>query len=318
MSVAHIGHIELLVPSIEASTEFFENMLGLYVSDRREGRVFLRAWQDFDHHTLVLGEGPKAALGHVGWRVPERSDAEAIERSLDARGIESRWCPAAEGIGHGDTLSFTTPAGFDFELYWQVEHYDAPAELRSRLPNHPSLISTRGAAARRFDHVTMQANDVRAEQEFYEEVLGIHHRYFLETTDGTRVGSWMSRTNVSHEIALTLNGQGTGPHMHHCAYYVQSSDDVIRTASFLADRGVTLELGPANHATSGATCLYFKEPSGHRIEIWTGGLLIFDPDWTPRQWNEDVARELMCLWGNLPTEDFFGGTPVVERDLAQG
>ena len=56
MPVAHIGHVELLVPDIDASTEFFEEMLGLYVSDRVDGRAFMRAWQDCDHHTLVLTE----------------------------------------------------------------------------------------------------------------------------------------------------------------------------------------------------------------------------------------------------------------------
>ena len=316
MPVAHIGHVELLVPDIDASTDFFEEMLGLYVADRVDGSVFMRAWQDYDHHTLVLKEGERTELGHIGWRVPTKDDALEIARALEGHGIETHWGEAIEGVGHGEGLRFTTPGGAPFELYWEVEYFESPPELRSRFPSHPSLIATRGAAARRFDHVTLSVNDPRSEQEFLTDVLGIHHRYYLETNDGTRMGSWLSRTNISHEIALTFNGLQTGAHMHHLAYYVQSSEDVIRTANFLADRSVALELGPANHATSGATCLYFREPSGHRVEIWTGGLLIFDPDWKPQRWGEDVAAALVDLWGNLPKEGFFGGSPVADARVA--
>ena len=66
MPVAHLGHVELFIPDLDASTAFFRNMIGLEISDEQDGRVFLRAWQDFDHHTLVLTEASEPAMGRMG------------------------------------------------------------------------------------------------------------------------------------------------------------------------------------------------------------------------------------------------------------
>ena len=73
---------------------------------------------------------------------------------------------------HGDALRFATPGGIPMELYWEVKKYVAPAEMASRLPSHPSRITPRGAAPRRFDHVTFIVDDVPAEQQFLTDVLG--------------------------------------------------------------------------------------------------------------------------------------------------
>ncbi len=54
MAVAHIGHAELGVTDLEASRRFFTETIGLSVSQEDEDRIFLRAWQDWDHHTLIL------------------------------------------------------------------------------------------------------------------------------------------------------------------------------------------------------------------------------------------------------------------------
>lgn len=318
MPVAHLGHVELLVPDLDASTAFFRNMIGLEISDEQDGRVFLRAWQDFDHHTLVLTEASEPAMGHIGWRVPTKAQTEEIEHELEARGIETSWGDAGEGTGHGETLSFRSPGGIPIELYYEVEYYQAPNGLQSKFPSHPSLVSTRGAAARRFDHVTFSVNDAGAEQEFHTDALGIHHRYYVETAEGLRIGSWLSATNVSHETAFTFNGLGTGAHMHHVAYFVESPSDVLKAATFLSDRGVTMELGPANHATSGATCLYFREPSGHLVEIWTGGLMIFDPSWKPLRWDQDLAASIVDMWGTFPKAGFLSGSPVAGNTAAAG
>src|SRR4051794_16202053 len=61
---------------LAGSTAFFTDLLGLQVSERAPGRVSLRAWQDWDHHTLLLTESEEPGLDHLGWRVPAKADAE--------------------------------------------------------------------------------------------------------------------------------------------------------------------------------------------------------------------------------------------------
>jgi catechol 2,3-dioxygenase len=308
MPISHVGHAELLVTDLSASTEFFCELLGLQISERTQGRVYLRAWQDWDHHTLVLTEAERSGLDHLAWRVPDQPAAETLRRRLFDSGIETTWVDGGEERGHGDAIRFTTPGGLPFELYWEVDRYEAPPELRSAMASHPSRIPARGAAPRRFDHVTFIVNDVVAEQEFLTDVLGIRHNYYIYGPDGTRWGSWLSANNVSHETAVTRNAHGTGGLLHHVAYYAESADEVLRTATLLVDHGYELEWGPGKHGTSGATFLYFKEPSGNRVEIWTGGMLIFAPDWKAIEWAPEIGHLGNSMWGTPLPDSFREGT----------
>ena len=52
--VAHLGHIELLTPEPEASLRFFVDVLGLTEVGREGNSVYLRTWDDYEHHTLKL------------------------------------------------------------------------------------------------------------------------------------------------------------------------------------------------------------------------------------------------------------------------
>jgi catechol 2,3-dioxygenase len=315
-TVSHIGHIEVMVTDLAASTEHFTELMGLQVTAQEGNRVFLRAWQDLDHHTLVLTEGPESGLAHIGWRVHTYSEVQEIEADLQARGIATSWGTAHEGRGHGDALRFLTPNGVPTELYYEVEYFRPPPELESKFPSHPAKIGTRGIVPRRFDHVTLSVPDCVSEQEFLTSALGIHHRYYGQLPDGTRIGSWMSRTNVSHEIAVGGNFLGDGSRLHHFAYYAESADSLLNAASMLVDHGFALDFGPARHGTSSATCLYWKEPSGNRIEVWTGGFLIFDPDWQASRWEGDlIVAGLGDEWGTSQFgEGMMGGT-TISQDL---
>jgi catechol 2,3-dioxygenase len=318
MAVAHVGHAEIRVTDLERSRWFFTEILGLFVSEEDDERIFLRAWQDWDHHTLILRKSDHPGVEHVGWRVETPEDMGAYEKRLKELGLDYHWIEGGEEPGQGDGLRFLTPGGMPFELYWEVERYALEKDnLASELPSHPQKYASRGIGPRRFDHVNFLTNDVATEQEWLTQELGIHHRYYAEGPEGGRLASWLSRTNISHEIAVMNNQNRSGALLHHVAYYLDSPDQVIRAATILADNGVEIEWGPGNHGTSGAIFLYCFEPSGNRVEVWTGGFLIFAPDWEPIRWTPEKAELGYELWGsNMPdsylaygTESHFTDTP---------
>jgi catechol 2,3-dioxygenase len=310
MAIAHIGHAELRVRDLDASREFFTEGLGLFVSEETDEQVFLRAWQDWDHHTLVLTRAAESSLGHVAWRVQEAGDLREYERRLKTLGVDVEWLEGS--TGHGDSLRFHTPkTGIPLELYWEVERFrNQDPRLASRLPSHPQRYTGRGLAPRRFDHTNFLMDDVRASQEWFTEILGIRHNYYLVNRDETRLGSWMSKTNVSHEIAFMRNREQDGDRLHHVAYFLDSPDQLVRGATLLVDAGYRVEWGPGSHGTSGAIFLYAFEPSGHRVEVWTGGFLVFAPDWEPIRWDADTAPLGLELWGSpVPDSYLTYGTP---------
>jgi catechol 2,3-dioxygenase len=209
---------------------------------------------------------------HLGWRVESPESLEQYARHFDEAGIAYKWVEAGTEHGQGRALRFSSPSGVPMELYWEIEKYHTTdPELISALPSFPQKYPMSGIAPRRFDHFNVMVNDVVCEQEWLTGEMGIKHRYFVEGDNGQRRGSWLSISNLSHDIAVMHNRSGTGARLHHIAYYLDSPEELLRAATILVEHGGKIEWGPGKHGTSGATFLYFFEPSGHRVEVWTGG-----------------------------------------------
>ena len=52
--IAKLGHFALITTDLEKSKWFFSEILGLEETETVDGVVYLRAWGDFEHHTLSL------------------------------------------------------------------------------------------------------------------------------------------------------------------------------------------------------------------------------------------------------------------------
>ncbi|WP_054706167.1 VOC family protein [Bacillus sp. JCM 19041] len=313
-TVAHLGHVEISVTNFEKSLWFYTEVLGLALTETDGNRAYLRAWQDFDHHTLVLQAAETSEVNRIGWRVTSKESLELFERLLTEMNIDFNWVDGGKKKALGDVIHFQSPAGIPVELYWEKERFVAKdASMMSKLPSHPSKYTGKGVSPRRFDHVNLMVNDVQKEQQWWTKLLGIHHRYFIQNEEDVRLGSWLSRTNIAHEIALMRNANQTGSSFHHLAYYLDSPDELIRAANLMAENGIQIEWGPGKHGTSGAQFIYVFEPSGHRVEIWTGGFLIFSPDWEAIEWPAEVGKLGLEMWGSKPPETYFTyGTKIGE------
>ena len=314
MKIAQAGHAELVVKDLAASRAFFTETMGLFVTEENETSIYLRAWQDWEHHTLILTRGERSGVAHLGWRVQDPESLEEFARHFETIGLSYQWLKQDVERGQGEAIRFMTPGGLPLELYWQIEKFKASTpELVSALPSFPQKYPLNGIAPRRFDHFNIMVNDVASEQEWLTNILGVKHRYFVEGANGSRRGSWLSVTNLSHDIAVMRNRSQSGGRLHHIAYYVDAPEELLRAATILVEHGGRIEWGPGKHGTSGATFLYFFEPSGHRIEVWTGGMLIFPPDWEPIRWDQESEVLGFDMWGTPAPESYLvQGSEVVE------
>lgn len=305
-TVAHIGHVEITVTNMTRSLWFFTEVMGLVLAEQIGDRAYLRAWQDFDHYTLVLREANKSEVSHISWRVASEKSLYAFEKQLKQMNVDFSWVAGGEQNGLGDAIRFRTPASIPIELYWEKKLYEETRDdMKSKLPSHPTKYTGKGVSPRRFDHVNVMVDDVKKEQKWWTDFLGIHHRYYVQSENDVRIGSWLSRTNISHEVALMRNSNQDGALFHHLAYYLDSPDELIRAANLMAENDIQIEWGPGKHGTSGAQFIYVFEPSGHRVEIWTGGMLIFAPDWQPIEWGPEVGHLGLDMWGTKAPDTYF-------------
>lgn len=309
LDLAHLGHVELLTPKPDESRRFFTSVLGMEETARQGASVYLRGWGDYERSTLKLTASDRAGLAHVAWRARSEPALQRRARALEESGAGLGWIDG--DLGHGPAYQFSDPDGHRMEVYFAAERYRAPDHLRPKLKNQPQRYPSTGVGVRRLDHVNALCREVTPNRRFLEEQLGFRLREHVVLDDGTEAGAWISVTPLVHDIAYTLDATRANGRLHHVAFWVDNREDVLRAADIFLENDVFIETGPAKHAITHGFFLYGYEPGGNRIEIFSGGYLIFAPDWEPVVWTQ-TERARGQAWGlQLPRSFHSYGTPEV-------
>jgi catechol 2,3-dioxygenase len=309
--VAQLAHVEILTPKPDETLWFFKDLLALEETEREGQSVYLRAYEDFYHHTLKVTESDEPGLGHVAWRTTSPQALDRRVEAIEATGLGQGWSDGDKG--HGPAYRFTTPDGHNMELLWEVDYAEIPEEKKSGLINRPQKRPLKGVPVRRLDHVNLLASDVTTNREFMQENLGFRLRENIILDNGAEVGAWISVSPLVHEIALMGDQTGSRGRFHHVCYWYGIPQHNSDIAEVFSEYGIQIEAGPGKHGISQALFMYVFEPGGNRVELFgDAGYLIFDPTWKPVTWKEEELEKGIIFYGSpLPAEFFLYGTPHV-------
>jgi len=299
-SIAKLGHVSLVTPDLERSVWFFRDVLGLEEIARDGDSIDLRAWGEFEHHSLTLTEGPSSAVDHIGWRASSAQDVGDYAERLAHAGVDLARVEAGEERGQGEALRFALPdgGGHPMEIYFDIDKPELPAARRSRLKNNSARMHATGISPRCIDHVNLWTTDPAPAAAWMAEHLGFKTRECVQLTDGPLVGTWMAVTSLVHDVAIFADPAGQPARFHHLSYYLDNFQDILRAMDILREHDVPIDLGPGRHGISQAFFCYVRDPgSGHRVELFSGGYHVYDPDWEPIVWRETELAEGLIWWG---------------------
>jgi catechol 2,3-dioxygenase len=296
--LSQLAHVEITTPMPEASLAFYTDVLGMEVSGQRGHSVYLRGWSEWFHHSIQLTEGPEPALGHIGWRTNGPEQLERAVSRLEESGRRGDWFEGE--LGHGPAYRYRAPGGNHLqEIFWEVDRYEAPAELASSFPNRPQRYEGRGVGIRYLDHVTICSPDLWGDAQWYRDVLG--HRLMEYTTpDGAPdvvVFAMLSVCERGHDLGLVPDAPANAGRLNHVAFWLDQREDIRKAADFLLEHRIAIEFGPGRHGMSEIDYLYFREPSGLRVELNSGSYRNYEPDWEPKRWS--VAQGSNVFFRNL-------------------
>ena len=125
-----LGHLVLKVRDINKSVAFYEDVVGLKVSDWiGDHMVFLRSGED--HHDIGLLQlpphaierpaGDYASVEHFSYRVETVEEIMQITEMLQQRGIEIDRGPGRHGPGENTFIVFRDPDGNNVEFYSDMQ-----------------------------------------------------------------------------------------------------------------------------------------------------------------------------------------------------
>ncbi|MTD53742.1 VOC family protein [Amycolatopsis pithecellobii] len=308
--VAHLSHIELLTPVLDKSVAFFVDYLGMTVVGGDDNKVYVRAFDDYEHHTLTLVAHSSSGIGRTNLRASSPDALARRVKALEGAGRSSGWQDGDPG--YGPTFVFQDPDGHELGLYWESERYNPTKDLRPALKNQAQRYPGRGVSVRRLDHVNYLGADVEANRDFLRDQLGALVTEQIVLDDGSIAGTWTTFTNKGYDAVYTRDRTGTTGRLHHIAFATDTREDILRAADIALEQGVFIESGPHKHAIQQTFFLYVYEPGGNRIELCNAGArLVLAPDWETINWTE-AERAKGQAWGMKTIESFHThGTPPV-------
>ncbi|WP_226036065.1 VOC family protein [Aquibacillus saliphilus] len=297
--IAKLGHVALISADIEKSLWFFKEIVGLEETTEVDGVHYLRAWGDFEHHTMSITAGSESRIDHIAWKAKRREDVDNFAILLKDAGVEVELVKDGTETGQGDAIRFQLPSEHNFEIYFDMEKPVPDLHRRAVLKNQTYKAWAKGISPRRIDHVNIATNiDSKIVTDFLAEKLGFKMREYLVDPSDKQISGWMSVTQLVHDIAvMSIPDAETSHQLHHFSYWLDNSQDVLRAADILSEQGLEF-VGPGKHGISQAMYVYVQDPgSGVRLELFSNGYLIFEPDWEPVKWKFDEMAVGFTYWG---------------------
>ncbi|HWD61499.1 MAG TPA: 3,4-dihydroxyphenylacetate 2,3-dioxygenase [Humibacter sp.] len=290
-ALTRASHVRLAVTDLEASRDFYRDVIGLVVSEETDDAVYLRGLEESAHHSLVLERGEVAQALRVGLRVRTDDDIVAAERYFAETGIEHE---RVERPHQGPTLLFSDPVGTHIELTSSMDL------LPRKMQNFDEFVA---GAPQRIDHFQVVTYDVQAATDFWTD-LGMRMSEYT-AKDGTDElwGTWMEVKGNTHDLVFT---NGHGPRLHHFAYTVPDGISLLHAADVAGALGFGEEIdrGPGRHGISNALFLYLRDPDQHRVELFTTHYQFIDLEDEPMRWDISNAKRAQ-LWGMPASNRWF-------------
>jgi len=283
------GHVCLRVMELEPALKHYVEVLGLREVHRDKAgdgttRVYLKAWDEADHHSVVLRETDSAGIDYMGWKVDSAATLKKLSDDVRASGLatEMSWVPAGEHPATGERFRFTIPTGHVMELY---AHREATGCETGYLNPDPWPDHLMGMAPGRFDHCLLYGDDLDGTVKLFTEVLGFGlAEIVVAGPEEFMIGAFLACSNKAHDVAFIR--QPVKGKLHHASFSLDSWADVLKAADIISKKRVSIDIGPTRHGITRGETVYFFDPSGNRNEVFSGGYIYY-PDKPVIKWTDD-------------------------------
>jgi catechol 2,3-dioxygenase len=290
-NIVRLSHVELVVTDLAKSRAFYVDTLGLQVTDEDSDTIYLRAMEERGHHCIVLRKGDTPRARDLGFKLFDEASLDAAETFFRDKDLPVEW---VDRPYQSRTFRTRDPHGIPLEFYCRMDRLP---------PIHQKYALYRGVKPLRIDHFNVFSPSVDESVAFYNQLGFRVTEYTEDEASGKLWAAWTHRKGGVHDMAFT---NGTGPRLHHTAFWVPTPLNIIDLLDLMSTTGWVdnIERGPGRHGISNAFFLYIRDPDGHRIEIYCSDYQTVDPDLEPIKWDlKDPQRQ--TLWGAPAPRSWF-------------
>ncbi|NNM55572.1 catechol 2,3-dioxygenase [Acidocella sp.] len=292
------GFIQLRVLDMQSAVEHYIKRIGLNrVTEGADGRMYLKAADEFDHHSIVLRKADAPGVDLMAFKVLEDSDLDSFEKRIVDYGYAVDHVAAGEQPGIGRRIGFTIASGHRIELYAHAEQSEPKP-----LTHNPNIwvSEPHGMQANRFDHALLYGPKIEENLDFFTKVLDFRCAERVDTPGGL-LAIWLTCGMKAHDIAFVNHAEPNK--LHHVSFELENWDSVGHAADILTHFDISIDIGPTRHGITRGQTIYFFDPSGNRDEVFAGGYTYY-PDNPTRTWDETQIGKGIFYYERVLNEAF--------------
>jgi catechol 2,3-dioxygenase len=281
--ITRASHVVLNVRDLAASRRFYSEVIGLVLTAEDDSSLYFRGVEEACHHSLVLRQGGDMSCARIGMRMFTDGDLERAKAFFEQQGCPAAW---ADVPHQGRTLHVIDPVG-------------TPLEFCATMPVMPRMITSfthqKGGCALRLDHYQILTPEVRKACEFYMAAGFRLSEYIAPAGTFDLRGVFLQRKGNPHDIVFF---NGAGPRLHHFAYLAPEVHHLLHACDVAGSLGYGsgVERGPGRHGPSHAMFVYFRDPDGHRVELFNTHYQVMDIENEPVAW-DPADHNVSFPWG---------------------
>jgi catechol-2,3-dioxygenase len=267
--VSTLGFFEVRTRDVERMASYYEQALGLAVTERSESAAYLTTGRE--HHCVIVAAGAPNGRARLGFTLDCGIDEAAS--GLSAAGIAHARCSDPDP-GIAAAIELTEPTtGTPILLYERQALVEGSGPVPAGRPA-------------KLGHLAGYVADLAAVRSFYENALGFRW--------SDMVGDFFVflRCNAEHHaINLLQSDKRSG--LFHVAFEMRDMLHLKDSLDRLAAHGIRLKWGPGRHGPGHNVFTYHHDPDGNIIELFTEIDLIADEhtgEFEPRPWHETTPQ----------------------------
>ena len=300
--VLRLAEVQMRVMDMEKAKVHYGDWMGLHeMATDDNGLVYFKAWDEKDHHSVVLRESDRPGLDHFAFKVYNDATLTDLTAKIQEFGLEVTEVPAGEYFKSGRRIKFTLPTGHEMHLYAEKEYVGNSMGLLN-----PGAIPdegvNRGFKINALDHLFIAGPDAEESIRLFIEVLGFGlSEKIVDENDNPHL-MFVSCSSRAHDIAIAY---GPEPALfHHASFRLDSLQDHVHACDLIGKYDIPVEMIDRHGATRVKTVYYF-DPSGNRNEIFCDGYTWY-PDHPTLVWTMDNIASAAFGQSRQVPESFFG------------
>lgn len=279
MHIAKLAHVALGTEGHEALPSFYAELFGLAEVQRR-GPISFYSTGKGAGYDIAFGPWP-SGMDHFALAVASAGALEDARSRLAAAQVRFEKIDLAQEHAVADGIRCVLPSGHVMELV-------LPEAAEVYLPT--PLIERRhfaGIGPVSLEHVTMTCGDVQGTAQLLMMHLDLRLSESVRPAGGGWFNAFIRCRDRHHDLAFFADPDEDVPGLNHFCFAVPSVTEIVRAADLLAGSGIHLDSSLGRHISGNNVFIYFKDPSGNRVEVNTD-MAEIDPSAQPRIMDESI------------------------------